>query len=228
MSGAMTAIAVGSAASGAIGAYSSAESTASSLEFQSKISEINAGVATNTADLVELVGESNAEAILTTGEFNAAIAELGAQSALSAGEKEIASYTMQVGQVKGKQRASMAANGVDLGVGSAAEVQASTEIVKEIDKKTIAANAARSAWGYRAQGGSDLLSSKLAAMNTSMSYKMEAMNLRTGATNSLISSTLNSGMASAYSGTSAALTSLLGSAGSVASTYYQYSKSGDK
>jgi len=50
---------------------------------------------------------------------------------------------MDAGQVKGKQRASQAANGVDLSVGSAAEVRASTDIITEIDKQQIETNAIR-------------------------------------------------------------------------------------
>jgi len=83
---------------------------------------------------------------------NARIAELGAQSALNQGQHEIGNLTLKAGQLKSTQRTSMAANGIDLGEGNAAEVLASTEIMKEVDKNTIQANAVRSAWGYRMQG----------------------------------------------------------------------------
>lgn len=81
--------------------------------------------------------------------FNAKLAELSAQGELEKGQHEAMRLTMKAGQIKSAQRASMAANGIDLGEGSAAEVQASTDIMKEIDKNTIEANAIRSAWGYR-------------------------------------------------------------------------------
>lgn len=158
---------VASAGSGILGSYYGARSQKSALGFQAQ-----------------------------TADTNARIAELGAQSALSAGHQQIAAQTMRAGQVKGAQRAAMAANGVDLGVGSAREVQASTEILKEIDKNTLEANAIRSAWGYRT----------------------EALNARSRA---LVSRASASGI---HPG-GAAMTSLIGSAGSVAQSWYGFKKS---
>jgi hypothetical protein len=72
-----------------------------------------------------------------------------AQGVLRSAEKAIVTKTMQAGQVKSTQRARLAANGIAVGVGSAAEVQASTDIIKEIDKNQIKSNAVADAWGYR-------------------------------------------------------------------------------
>lgn len=99
---------------------------------------------------------AKSEKILAEGqariaEINARISEMGAQQELIQGQREIGRMTLQAGQLKGRQRVAMAANGVDLGVGNAAEIAASTEILKEIDKNTLQANAVRSAWGYRTQ-----------------------------------------------------------------------------
>ncbi|KVW93339.1 virion core protein, T7 gp14 family [Thiobacillus denitrificans] len=110
------------AVSGAIGGFYSAKMSKNQLAFEADMSRINAR-----------------------------IAELGARTALDNGQKQVAGLTMQAGQLKSRQRASMAANGIDLGEGSAAEIQASTEIMKEIDKNTLEANAVRSAWGYRTE-----------------------------------------------------------------------------
>lgn len=85
-------------------------------------------------------------------DVNARIAELGAQSALDQGQRQVGTLTMQAGNLKGRQRAAMAANGIDLGEGNAAEIQASTAIMSEMDKNTLEANAVRTAWGYRTQG----------------------------------------------------------------------------
>jgi len=95
---------------------------------------------------------SNLKHQATLAGINARIAELGAQSALEQGKQQNAALTLQAGRLKGRQRAALAANGVDLGVGNAAEAQASTDLMKEIDSNTIRANALRSAWGYRTQG----------------------------------------------------------------------------
>ena len=81
--------------------------------------------------------------------LNAQMMERQAQASLRSAEKSIVSKTMQAGQVKASQRAALAANGIAVGVGSAAELQASTDIIKEIDKNQIKANATAEAWGYR-------------------------------------------------------------------------------
>lgn len=157
---------IGGSVSGAVGSYYSAKSQASSLKFQSDM----AGV-------------------------NARIAELGAQSELMKGERQVGALTMKAGQVKSSQRAAMAANGIDLGEGSAAEIQASTDIMKEIDVNTLQANAVRSAWGIRTQVSN---------------YQNEALMARAGA--------------DSISPFASAATSMLGSAGGVSSSWYNYIK----
>lgn len=87
-----------------------------------------------------------------TADTNARIAELGAQTALNQGQFEVGSIGLQAGQLKSTQRASMAANGIDLGSGNAAEVLASTDIMKQVDQNTAMTNAIQQAWGYRMQG----------------------------------------------------------------------------
>ncbi|MDZ7789735.1 MAG: hypothetical protein U5L08_04425 [Xanthomonadales bacterium] len=112
----------GGAFSSAVGSYYGAKSQQTQLDLQADLSDVNSR-----------------------------IAELGAQSVLRQGQREVGRVTMQAGQLKSRQRASMAANGVDLTEGSAAELQASTDIMKEIDASTVESNAIRSAWGYRTQ-----------------------------------------------------------------------------
>lgn len=86
------------------------------------------------------------------GEINARMAEQSARSALHAGERQEQASRLRTAQTKSAQRASLAARGVDLGSGSAAEVLTSTDVVGEWDANTIAANALRAAWGYRMDG----------------------------------------------------------------------------
>lgn len=129
--------------------------------------------------------------------INARIAEQSAQSALDAGNRQVGALTLKAGQLKSGQRAAMAANGVDLGQGSAAEVLASTDLMKEIDVNTLTANAVRSAWGYRTQG---------------VNYQNQALLARSAA--------------SSISPMASAATSLLSSAGSVASNWYALDKAG--
>jgi hypothetical protein len=129
--------------------------------------------------------------------INAKISELGAENALQQGQRQVGEITQQAGQLKSTQRASMAANGVDLGTGSAAEVQASTDIMKTIDANTAHANAVMSAWGYRTQG---------------VNYQNQA--------------TVASATAKAINPGMSAASSLLGNGGTVAASWYQMNKQG--
>lgn len=83
--------------------------------------------------------------------LNAETMELQYQMTLHAANSRIRQTTMQAGQVKNRQKAALAASGVAIGVGSAAELTASTDITKEIDVNTIHKNAHAQAWGYRQQ-----------------------------------------------------------------------------
>ena len=161
---------IGGALSSSIGSYYSAKSQQSSLRFAADMADINAR-----------------------------LSERSAQTVLDRGQKQVGQLTLKAGQLKSSQRAALAANGVDLGEGSAAEVQASTDILKEIDKNTIETNATYDAWGYRLQG---------------TNYQNDAILKRAGA--------------DTISPFGAAATSLLGSAGSVASSWYNYSKTTTK
>jgi hypothetical protein len=97
--------------------------------------------------------------------INARVAEQNAQQALLAGERQIGAVTMEYGQKKGTARASMAARGVTLGVGSAQEIIASTDLMKEVDALTINANAVRAAEAARMQKVSYQNESLLAGTN---------------------------------------------------------------
>jgi len=80
---------------------------------------------------------------------NARTMELQAQYTLFSAETKIQHETMQAGQVKARQKVALAANGVAMGAGSAAELTASTDIIKTINKNRIKTEAHAQAWGYR-------------------------------------------------------------------------------
>lgn len=153
---------------GAIGGFYSAKAQRSSLQFQADIAEINAR-----------------------------IAELGAQQELIRGEKEVGRLTLRAGQLKGRQRVALAANGVDLGEGTAAEVQASADLMKELDRQTIETNAVMAAWGHRTQ----------------------AAGMRSDAAMRRVT-------ASGISPFGSAMGTLLGGAGRVAGKWYEFNKAG--
>lgn len=93
-----------------------------------------------------------AQAQANIARINAQMMERQYQATLRASEKAIVSKTMAAGHVKSAQRAALAANGIAVGEGSAAEMQASTDIVKEMDVNQIKSNALAEAWGYRWNG----------------------------------------------------------------------------
>lgn len=125
--------------------------------------------------------------------INARSAEYSAQSTLEAGKSQVANMTMAAGQATASTTATMAAHGVRLGVGSAADITASQNIVKDINMYTIDANATRAAGQDRVQA---------------TNYSNQSLMDRTGAANALRS-------ANSISPFSAMTSSLLTSASSV-------------
>jgi hypothetical protein len=159
---------VAGAVSSAIGAYASVKSTKANLRMQAILNGINAQSAERTAD-----------------------------STLAAGQHEEQASMLRTAQLKSTQQAQFAASGIDLGEGSAARVLTSTDVMGAIDKNTIAANAVRSAWGYR--------TGAVSASNQGLMESASAASMSTGI---------------------AGGTSLLGSAGQVAQNWYMLNKQG--
>ena len=217
---------------------------ARSLLLNAEASRFNATVMRNNAAMARKFGEFNA----SNAEFNARLFEFGAQQELQKGAAEVARLTLQAGAMKSTQRAAMAANGIDLGEGSAAEVQASTDIMKDIDKNTLTANAIRSAFGYRQQATNAQLeaySARMQAESQAMSYEssafdsnMKAMGFESGARDATLNALAdemksgNYGMQASASRNAAssirpgamASASLMTGAASVADSWYRYSK----
>lgn len=158
------------AASSAMGAYYGAQSRKQELELSANLSDINARMS-----------------------------ESAAQQTLLTGQREEQQSMIATAKLKGTQRASLAANGVDLGEGSASQILTTTDVLGEVDAHTIHSNAVRSAWGHRAQ-----------AVNQSN----QALMSRASA------GAINPGQS--------AFTSLLGSAGSVATSWYRFSGKQDE
>ena len=94
---------------------------------------------------------ANLGAQAAIAEANARISELGAQAELADGNQRIANATQRYGQLKSSQRAAMAANGIAIDQGSAADVLASTDELKAQDRATLEINAMRAAFGQRMQ-----------------------------------------------------------------------------
>lgn len=137
-------------------------------------------------------------------EINARQAEFMAQQIVDVGGKEISMLKMRAGKIKSASKASMAARGIKLGVGSTAEVIATTDLVAEMDALTIYANAIKSSEAARTQS--------INYMNQAMMQSVSAENLRT--------------TAASVSPFSAAMSSLGQSANTLATSWFLKNKVG--
>lgn len=123
-------------------------------------------------------------------DLNAQMKEQQARDTLMAGERQSQAIMMQTAQTKSSQRTALAANGVALDSDSAVNLLSSTDYLGEVDRNTNAANTLRDAMGVR-----------MDAVN----YRNQALMDR--ATRKTISPTMS------------AVTSLIGSASSVADSW---------
>lgn len=71
---------------------------------------------------------------------NAALEVEAARESVLTGRDERNKFWREVGQAKGQQAASMAANGIDLGYGSAVRVQDDTQMLADADAKNLYRN----------------------------------------------------------------------------------------
>lgn len=103
--------------------------------------------------VVSAVGaRGQAKADRAAAQQNQAIAEVQASDATMRGEQEAQAINRNARQTVGAQRAAYAARGVDLGVGTPADVMDQTDFFGQADATTARNNAAKEAWGYRARG----------------------------------------------------------------------------
>lgn len=106
-------------AAGAFGAYKSAAGQKAALGYQASVAD-----------------------------SNAQIADEQARFALMNGQQEEQALRMRTAATMADQKATAAANGVDVGSGSPTELMASTGYLGERDALTLRDNAARAAWAY--------------------------------------------------------------------------------
>lgn len=153
----------------AYGAYNASSAQRSSLDYQASVAANNAQLATDKATV-----------------------------AVDNGQVAVQNQDLKTAQTLGMQRANLAANGVDLGQGSANDILVSTKLMGERDADQLQTNALREAWGYKTQAADD----------TSNANALRAM-------------------AGSVSPSEAALTSMLTSAGQVSSAWKTYKQSTD-
>lgn len=95
---------------------------------------------------------------------NAKLAEWQAQAELEKGAQAEMEQRRKTAALKGTQTATMAARGLDLGVGSPLNILTETDYLGEMDALTIRDTAARNAWAARVQGTNDSNNAQLLKM----------------------------------------------------------------
>lgn len=253
---------IAGAATSAIGAFNTAStqkiglrSQADSADSQSRIALIAGQMEQSSAESVARTAELNANTSSTltklqsdntayVADMNAFLAEKSAQSALLQGERQTQSLYTKAANLKSTQRATMAANGLDLTSQTPQNILVTTDAMKEQDANAINLNAVRQAWGYRMEATTYENQSIAAKANGEASTIMTLANGRAVAANArmrgdvaLINSQIKSiGFgsqskqmrfgASAINPWASGATSLLGSATSISTNYYLAKKAG--
>ncbi len=121
-------------------------------------------------------------------QVNARAAEDQAVGIQQAGESAVAAHSMQAEAQKSANRASQAASGIALGSGSAAEVEASADIINQIDQFNIEANVARSVAAARTQRQNVLNQGAMAGVSAeNAAASRGSINQFTGVSTSLLS-----------------------------------------
>ncbi len=162
-----------------------------------------AGILTAVNTGLQFIGQQRqAGAVDAQGKYeamidrqNAGLADQQAADAIQRGQIEEGRQRLGTKQEIGATRASIAGQGVDVGSGSALDVQGSEAGLGEMDALTIRNNAAREAWGYNTQAAQD----RQAALMSEFSGKQAAAGLRSQSYSTLITGGLNTyGMFSKY------------------------------
>lgn len=157
--------------------------------FGGLVSAIGAG---NEAEGARSAHQYNA----IVGEFNAKLGELRKEDAIERGRLAEMDVERGAKRLKGEQVSAIAASGVQLGVGSALDILAGTDIIAETDIGTVRANTQKEVF----------------------TEEVNILNARTGAQ-------FDTASAAAISPSLATTTSLINTGGQVASQWYARNKS---
>lgn len=101
-----------------------------------------------------------------TARNNAQMAEVAAQDSQRRGEEEATAILRKGAALKSAQRVNLASKGLDLGYGTAADIQDQTDFFTQSDVATTRTNARREAWNQRARGQAMLQQGRADALNS--------------------------------------------------------------
>jgi hypothetical protein len=135
---------------------------------------VTSGTILQTSELNAQLIEQGSELNAGVHDFNAAALEGQATDAIARGKQTEGLFRKQLRGVIGSQRASFAAQGVEVSSGSAEQVQEDTAYQGELDALQIRTNAAREAWGFQVEATGE----RLQATNTRKLGTLQAANTR--------------------------------------------------
>lgn len=129
------------------------------------LAAFQAASAIQQADLIR----ENADITREIADMNAKYAMVDANQALEDGQRDIARYDTTITRTIGEQKVGFAADNVDAGYGTAAEVAKDSQVAGYLNKLDIANQANARALGLRQQ-------SRMIALNGQMGYAQGTMN----------------------------------------------------
>lgn len=164
-----------------LAALATAATTAGSIGAGATVAGV-AGATATTAGLTAMqalaLGASVGGTVLSAGSMyqqgqaakqtaanNAQMAETAAQDAQRRGEEQAIDVQRKGAALKSAQRVNLASKGLDLGYGTAADLQDQTDFFTASDVATTRTNAGREAWNMRARGQAMLQQGKADALN---------------------------------------------------------------
>lgn len=112
---------------------------------------VSLGLSAAGAGLGAVGAYNQAQTAKAVATNNAKTAEWQAQDAQARGEQDATDIQRRAAALKSSQRVSMAAKGLDLGYGTAADIQDQTDFFGQVDAATARTNAGKEAWAKRAQ-----------------------------------------------------------------------------
>ena len=149
----LAALATAATSYGAIGAGAvAATSTTAAVAGLSAMQAIALGATVGGTVLSTASAYQQSQVAKQTAQNNAKTAEYAAQEASRLGEKQAIEVQRKGAAIKSAQRVGLAAKGLDLSYGTAADLQDQTDFFTQSDVATTRTNAAKDAWSKRAQG----------------------------------------------------------------------------
>lgn len=142
----------GTAATGAAAGTAATAATTTAAAGMTTAQMISLGLSAAGTGLTAVGAYNQSQAAKAAAEANAKTAEIQAQDAQRRGEQDVQELQRRAAAYKSSQRTAMAAKGLDLGYGTAADLQDQVDFFSQADAATARTNARKEAWAARSQG----------------------------------------------------------------------------